>query len=154
MHFDAMPGAAASTFSISLSGGFSDDQTGFLEARAGWQTRADGTIWRKEAGAFTQEDPLSDWVFPRTTFVASDYEIRMNHTSGGPTTGPGTDVWLGMNATLTWEWRCSRFCVEQHQITFDIRHATDGSKNTASSIEDGAPCMATEDNYWVVIEAT
>lgn len=155
MHFDAMPAAASDTLVVNLDGAFIQDQTGFLEARAGIQSRADGTMWRRQGGSLIQIDSGTDWITPRTTFDPADYEIRMNYNGQGPDGGhPGIDVWLPMNFTRTWEWSCNRFCVEQADVTLDIRHATDGSKNVVSSLEDSAACMATNDQYTVNIEAT
>lgn len=154
IHFDAMPGAAADTLTVSLSGEFIDDQTGFLTAIVSLQTRADGTMWKREAGSWFQIDGLSDWIWPRTSFDPADYEIRLNYSGSGPFPSPGIDVWLPMNLQRTWTWTCDRFCVEAATVTLDIRHATDGSKNTVSSLEDSAACMATSNGYTIAIEAT
>lgn len=155
IHIDAMPAAAAELAVVTLSGGTAIHGTGFLTATAGWQTRADGTMWKYQGGAFVQNASGSDWIFPRTTFDPVDYEVRMNNTLGsGPDTGDAVNTWLAMNSTRFWYWSCNRFCVEASDQVFDIRHATDGSKNTVLSIFDGAACMATSSAYSVFIEAT
>lgn len=154
MHFDSTSAASADTFTVALSGGTSQDQTGFIQASASWITYADGTIWRIQGGAYSQVNSGSDWITPRTGFDPLDYEIRMNFTGNGSANHSGYDTWLPMNIIRYWTFICNRFCVEATIITFDIRHATNGSKNTESSLEDGAPCMATSDQFFVYIEAT
>ena len=155
IHFDSMSAAAADSIVVSLTGGTASHGTGASSAIAGWQTRADGTMWKKENQNVTQHDSGSVWIFPRTTFDPADYEVRMNHTGGAPDYGDSVDAWLAMSSTRFWEWECNNPCAPPiYTLTFDIRHASDGSKNTESSNEDGAPCMATSSAYSVFIEAT
>jgi len=155
IHFDAMPATSAPSLVVNLDGHFINDQTGFLTATAGIQSRADGSMWKREAGSYIQIDTVSDWISPKSSpFNPNDYQIRLNYTGTGPSSSPGINTWLLMGVTRSWTWTCNRFCVQASTVTIDIRHASDGSKNVVSSLQDAAPCMATSNQYFIVIEAT
>jgi len=159
MHMGAMPAAAAQQVNISLIGRIAQDGTGFLQARAGWQFRSDGTKWEYTGGAYIQTDSLTDWAFPRTAplFDPADYEIRCNVVSGsgldGSSDATGAAAWLSLTTNRIWRNTCNRFCVENTTIAIDIRHATTSAKNTESSVFDAAACMAS-DTFYISIEAT
>ena len=144
IHFGAMT-SSADPIVVTLSGnivGVSDPNYGY----GGYRFNADGTV--TEINYFSQYtvSSLTDWIFPRTTFDPSDYEVRFAKVSGGGNVKPGSDTfgaWIDLSVSPQFTLDEYRLAATVGNCVADIRHATDGTKNTVSSLNDAAPCMAT-----------
>jgi hypothetical protein len=154
MHMDASTAAAEELYIVTLSGGTASDFDSNF-AQAGYEFRSAGTVFRKTGFAFNQVNPLTDWIFPRTTFDGADFQIRAHQIPGGIfLTGASLDTWLTLDSNRLWQASCVRFCVEAGSFYVDIRwqDGTNLTINKQTSLHDGAPVMASA-LYNIYLEA-
>ena len=156
MHMDALTAATAEVVVVTLTGGTASDEDGTF-AQAGWRYSLDGRVFKRENFAYTQFAAATDWIYPRTSFDPADYEVRFHRISGASTFDVGAsdtlNVWHSLSSIRTFIFNGHRFHLSNNICVADIRHATDGSKNTVSSLNDAAPCMASA-NHNIFLEAT
>lgn len=146
VHFstNTMTGAGGGGGTVNLTTGTASAVSAFF-SQGGWYFNSDGTVDRftTQSGQ-TQWQSSTDWIFPRTGFLNSDYQVRYQQISGSGTFTGGSDtrnVWhtLSSNRSFILEknFTTNNLCIA------DIRHRTNGSLNTQVSLDDGAACMAT-----------
>lgn len=153
MHMDATPAASEELVVVTLSGDTSQDYDAFF-AQAGFDFRSSGQVWDDSFSGLGQSNPDTDWIIPNDA-ASGDYFIRVNQIPGGISlTGPTENVWHSLSSSRLWQASCLRFCVEAGSFYADIRYM-DGTdpRNNVSSLEDGAPCMASA-IYHIFLEAT
>lgn len=145
MHFETVTAAASvGGPDVTLNGGFVFAFDLFI-ASAGWRFTNTGTVFSNSRGILTQVHADTDWIFPRTTFDNTDYEIRVHRITGNSAiTGDLLDIFIVLNVTREWLVSCNAFCIEANSFVMDIRFqdGTDLLLNNQTSLFDGANVMA------------
>jgi hypothetical protein len=156
--------------SASLLGGFAQDFD-VTFAEAGFYFTNSGLSYRLEGGGSSLINSATDWIFPRTSFTAADWQIRGTYTAyistGAGVTEVGTAFvptpvgtvgsWYGLGASQTFEWRAQTTFFGpirglEASIRFEIRNSIETNYNTETSVEDAA-AIAASGIYSVSVEA-
>ena len=156
--------------SASLLGGFAQDFD-VTFAEAGFYFTNSGLSYRLEGGGSSLINSATDWIFPRTSFTAADWQIRGTYTAyistGAGVTQSGTGfvptpvgtvgAWFGLGSLQTFYWRAQTTLFGpirglEASIRFEIRNSVETSYNTETSVEDAA-AIAASGIYSVSVEA-
>ena len=168
IHFDATTAAAAESTTVSLLGGFAQDLD-VIYAQGGFKFNLDGTTLRQQGGASVLINSATDWIFPRTSFTAGDFQVRGTYDSiiaDLSSTQPFNVIpkpvgtagsWVNLNSTQQYIWVCSTTTFGpikriHADIRFEIRNQNDSSFNTETSVVD-ATAIADDGIYTINIEA-
>lgn len=168
MHADTMT-ALGQGIEASLLGGHAQDQD-VTDARGGFRFANTGFSYKYEGGGTSLINSATDWIEPRTSFTAADWQIRGTYTfydgTGGITqTGNATvpspvgtvGSWYALDTSRTFYWRAltttfGPIRILETTIRFEIRNSVETSYNTQTSVEDAA-AIADSGIYTVSIEA-
>ena len=167
MHMDASAATSEST-KVSLLGGFAQD-IDITYASGGFTFTSAGFSQEYEGGGSTNINTGSDWIFPRDSFTAGDFQVRGTYdsiqTNQGsfqlvnqipePVGTPGP--WVNLSSLQQYIWVCSTTTfgpikLIRADIRFEIRNQNFSQWNTETSTVDAAP-IAADGLYSINIEA-
>lgn len=172
MHFDTTS-AASLNYVVNLGGSGIINVTGTSSVTCGWEFLNTGYVRKREIGAYITYNIGTDWITPRTGFDPADYQVRGDRYAGSTTyinfggnsrviddPGAPVDGWYDLDVTRSFYYTLWTYSTgptwanrwANGSYRFEIRHKTDASQNTKTSVIDGASIMDESTNYYYFME--
>lgn len=168
MHFDTT-NATGANYIVNLAGSGVINVTGTSSVTCGWEFLNTGYVRKRVISSYVTYNTNIDWITPRIGFDPADYQVRGDRYAGNTTyinEGGNSRViddggdWYDLDVSRTfwftlWTYSTGPTWANRSatgSFRFEIKHKTDASKNTKTSVIDATPIIDDSFNYFYVME--